>query len=85
MTNFSKYHSTICEICGSNLCEPKSVIVHFSDGNNETNSILSQVDASGLLADPTRQISAGMHAGSYCAACDGLLDELLEDIAEDEK
>lgn len=67
-------HDTTCG-CGHDLTQAGAIDVHFSDGNQETNQVDSQVDSSGVLEDLTGQIGIGQHAGSYCAECGELLDE----------
>lgn len=80
MQKHEKNHPIVCEVCGADLCEPDSIVIHFSDGEKEVNTVKSCVNNDGHLVDPTGQVMIGMHAGSYCAACDELLDELLDDI-----
>lgn len=73
---YEKFHDTHCPACDADLTQPQAIVVEFTDGTKTLNNVRSQVSAEGLLDDPTGQIGIGQHAGSYCAACGELLDEL---------
>lgn len=76
---FDIFHPVACPDCGHNLRQSNAIRVEFSDGERTINEALSQTTEDGALIDPTGQVAIGQHAGSYCDACDVLLDELEEE------
>lgn len=73
---YTIYHHLTCEHCGADLTTPGAIKVEFNDGHSTTNTAIpSFIEKSGRLSDPTKQVSIGNHAGSYCASCEELLDE----------
>ena len=85
------YHETACPECKADLTQPDSVSVHYATQRERTFEQPSQIKPAkddptwGRLEDPEGLVRAGLHAGSYCAACDESLDELIPDPGDDEK
>lgn len=72
---YSVRHDTRCAHCNADLTQPSSIRVHISTGGHEFD-VLSRVDSDGCLIDADRLVENGYHAGSWCVACDELIEEV---------
>ena len=75
---YTIHHHLQCEHCGADLTQPSSVDVSLSDSNRVYDTIRTCVEAeTGRLIDPDGRINdLGHHAGSECAKCGELLEEV---------
>ena len=75
-----RYTQTTCPNCGADLTRPAAVHVVLGDGEHEPDGQMNtQLDADGVLMDPSGDIAEGRHCGSICNHCHKPIED-VEDL-----
>ena len=75
MTNYKYIYPTVCPHCQVNLQERDSVVLNVNTESCPTASMLTNLDADGLLQDVDDLVWNGRHSHCECSRCGAILDE----------